>query len=248
MIEPALLLLVFGAGLVAGAVNVMAGGGSLLTLPVLLFLGLPAALANGTNRIGILAQNVVAAADFKRAGVGDLGTGVRLALATLPGAILGAVVAIEIPERVFRLILALVLVFAVAALLIPSAVGADSGAAPRRPGWLTYVAFGAIGFYGGFIQAGIGFVFLAVLHRLLRLDLVRANMYKVTVIGVYTIPALAVFIATGNVAWVVGLVLGAGTAVGALAATRISIAGGEKPVRIVVGLALAAMAVRLVWQ
>jgi uncharacterized membrane protein YfcA len=244
--EPLWYLIVFGAGLAAGVVNVMAGGGSLLTLPALMLLGMPAALANGTNRIGILVQNVVAVDHFRRRGVYGIGTGMRYAVAALPGAVVGALVAIEISDRVFRLILAGVLVFSVVALLVPRRTApAAPGQGPRRAGWPAYAAFAGIGLYGGFIQAGIGFVYLAVLHRMLRLDLIKANMLKLVITAVYTVPALLVFIVSGNVDWIAGAVLAAGTAIGAWLSARISLEGGERVIRIVVGVALAAMAVQL---
>lgn len=247
MSEPLWYVLVFGAGLAAGVVNVMAGGGSLLTLPALMLLGMPAALANGTNRIGILVQNVVAVDHFRRRGVTGIGTGVRYALAALPGAVVGAIIAIEISDRVFRLILASVLVFSVVALLVPRRQPPPvPGEKSRRAGWPAYAAFAAIGFYGGFIQAGIGFVYLAVLHRLLRLDLIRANMLKLVITAVYTVPAFGVFIASGNVDWLAGAVLAAGSALGALVSARISMRGGERVIRVVVGLALVAMAIQLI--
>lgn len=239
-------LILFGAGAAAGVINVMAGGGSLITLPALLLLGMPAALANGTNRVGILVQNFVAVDHYRRHGIEGIGTGVRYALAALPGAIVGAFVAIEISDRVFRLILAGVLVFSVAALLVPRRTQPPApGEEPRRAGWPAYAAFAAIGLYGGFIQAGIGFVYLAVLHRMMRLDLIRANMLKLVITAVYTVPALLVFIVSGNVDWIAGAVLAAGTAIGAWLSARISLEGGERVIRLVVGVALAVMAVQL---
>ena len=103
-----------------------------------------------------------------------------------------------------------------------------------------------IGFYGGFIQAGVGFLLMLVLHQLLRIDLVRTNMHKVLIVLIFSLPALAVFVGTGNVAWVFAVALAAGNALGAVVATRVSVKGGERPIKIVLGIALAMMAARLV--
>ena len=111
--------------------------------------------------------------------------------------------------------------------------------------WWGYLLFFGIGFYGGFIQAGVGFLFLVVLYHVLRIDLVRVNMYKVLVIAAYTIPALLVFVFSGNVDWLVGFALAGGSAVGAFVATHVSVKGGERTVRAVVALALVLMAVKL---
>ena len=236
--------LVLVVGLLSGAVNVMAGGGSLLTLPVLLFLGLPPALANGTNRVAILAQNVVAVSSFRSKGVGDPRTGLLLGLVAVPGAILGALVSLEIPDAWFRRILAAIIVAGLVTIIFPRRTTDMSGQAPRlRPTVL--LAFLAIGFYGGFIQAGVGMVFFLVLQHLLRLDLVRVNAYKVFIVAVYTIPALAIFVWSGNVHWVLGAVLALGSSAGAWMGARVAVAGGEQVIRRVVAVALGLMAIRL---
>lgn len=235
----------FGAGLLAGFLNVMAGGGSLITLPVLLFLGFPAAVANGTNRVAILVQNVAAVTSFRRQGLSDVRTGLRLAAFTLPGAVAGAFISLRVSDAAFRAILAAVLVVAVVGLLRPPRRTPDSAGA-GAPGAVTYLTLAGVGLYGGFLQAGVGFLFMVVLHRMLRLDLVRTNVYKVFIVLVYTLPALAVFVWSGNVRWLTGLVLAAGSAAGALIATRVSTRGGERYIRPVVAVALGMMAVRLV--
>lgn len=237
---------VFAAGTAAGFLNVVAGGGSLITLPILLFLGLPAATANGTNRIAILAQNIAAVASFRRQGFSDARTGLTLAAVTLPGAVAGAFIAVRISETAFRAALATVLVLAVVGLLRPLGGRHYEQCARPRPGAATFLALFGLGFYGGFLQAGVGFLFMVVLHQLLRLDLVRVNMYKVFIVLIYTIPALAVFAVSGNVDLITGLILAAGNATGAVAGARLSVRGGERPIRVVVAVALMLMAVRLV--
>ena len=140
---------VFAAGLVAGFLNVMAGGGSLITLPILLFLGLPVAAANGTNRIAILVQNVVAVTSFRRQGHSEFRTGLGFALVTVPGALAGAFVAIRVSETAFRLILAGVLAVAMVGLVLPKRKrDASSGTVTPAARLLAFVGFFAIGFYG----------------------------------------------------------------------------------------------------
>lgn len=238
---------VFAAGLLAGFLNVMAGGGSLITLPILIFLGLPVAVANGTNRFAILAQNIAAVGSFRRKGYSDVREGTAYALTTVPGAIAGAFVAISVGEGVFRAILAAVLVLSVIGLLVPSRRGGNDGIKPKRARLLSFLAFFAIGFYGGFIQASVGFLLMIVLHKMLGYDLVRTNMHKVLIVFVFSVPAFAVFVVTGNVAWTIALALAVGNSGGAVVATHVSIKGGEKAIRLVLGLALLMMAVKLVW-
>ncbi len=243
-----LLFAVFGAGLLAGFLNVMAGGGSLITLPLLIFLGLPVAVANGTNRVAILVQNVAAVSSFRRQGYDDLRAGLAYGAATIPGAIAGAFVAVRVGEATFKAILAGVLVITVVGLLLPKKRKEVGGSPPARTRILAFLGFFGIGFYGGFIQAGVGFLLMLVLHQLLRIDLVRTNMHKVLIVLIFSLPALAVFVGTGNVEWVTAGALAAGNASGAIVATRVSVKGGERPIRIVLGLALSMMALRLVFQ
>lgn len=241
-------LLVFGAGLAAGFLNVMAGGGSLLTLPILMFLGLPAAMANGTNRVAILVQNVAAVASFRQAGRSDIRTGLVLAAYTLPGAVAGAVLAIRISETAFRMVLAGVLVLAVFGLLLPLRRRGPSTETRPRIGAATALALVGIGLYGGFLQAGVGFLFMVVIHQMLKLDLIAVNVHKVFIVLIYTVPALLVFVVSGNVEWITGFVLAGGNAAGAVVGTRVSLRGGERSIKVVVAVALVLMAVRLLWQ
>jgi uncharacterized membrane protein YfcA len=222
----------------------MAGGGSLLMLPVLLFTGMPAALANGTLRVAILAQNIVATDAFHRKGLVEPRTSGKLALAAVPGAVAGALAATFIPDSWFEWILAGVMVVAAIGLFIPS--GKRSSKTPGNTSLLPMLSMVFIGFYGGFIQAGVGMLFMLALYQLVGLDLVRVNAYKVFIVAIYTVPALAVFVLSGNVDWVAGVALGVGNATGAAIGARSTMKGGEKAVRWAVAVAVILMAVRLV--
>jgi uncharacterized protein len=238
-----LLLIV---GVVSGYLNVLAGGGSVLTLPVLIFLGLDGALANGTNRVAILVQNVSSAAEFQRARGYPVKRVLVYSLWTLPGAIAGAFFATTVSDGVFQTILGLVIIGVVITLLLPrSALPGGTAPADAPPSPWIYPALLGIGFYGGFIQVGVGFLFMAALFHLLRFDLVSVNMYKVLIVLVYTIPALLIFAWSGDVDWALGLVLAAGSAVGGWLAVRSSLHGGEKIIRIALVAALLFMGARL---
>jgi len=237
-------LAVFSAGLASGFLNVMAGGGSLFTLPLLIFFGFPVAVANGTNRVAVLVQNAAAVTAFRGQGQRGFRGGLTWALATVPGAVAGAWFAVRVDERTFRLLLAGVLVLGVVGLLIPARGARRTEVGPARRA-LALLAFFGIGFYGGFVQAGVGFLLMLALHQLLGLDLVRTNVQKVLIVLVFSVPALVVFVVTGNVAWIAAVVLSAGNALGAVLATRVAVRGGERPIRIAVALALLLMAGRL---
>jgi uncharacterized membrane protein YfcA len=223
--EPWYFPLLAVAGVAVGFLNVMAGGGSLISLPILIFLGLEPAVANGTNRVAIR----------------SLG----LALCTVPGAIAGAFAAVVVDPVVFKRILGVVLVAAVILILRKSPSSAGENGGISRP-ILAHLAMVGVGFWGGFLQAGVGFLIMPILYQLLRLDLIRVNMHKVFIVGIYTIPALLVFALQAKVWWLGGLALAVGNALGAWLATRVTIIHGERAIRVVFVAAVIAMGVKLI--
>ena len=237
------LLLLFGVGAVAGFINVNAGGGSSLTLPTLIFLGLDAAVANGTNRIGLILQNIFAVSSFRKNRVYKFKTSIFLAVFTLPGAIIGALIATQVSNTLFQQILGGVLILIVFSMIFSRSYKKNALESTRS--WFIYPALFGIGFYGGFLQVGVGFLFMAALYHLLRVNLVFVNMHKVFIILIYTIPALAVFSLTGNVNWQFGLVLAAGNALGGWWGAHAAVKGGEKVIRIILAVAITIMAGKL---
>ena len=237
------ILILFGVGLLAGVINVMAGGGSSLTLPALIFIGLDSTVANGTNRIGILLQSVSATLSYRKAKISELEKSIRLSLLTLPGALLGALVSLKISNEWFDRILGIVMIGIILSMLIPQKFEVITDGEKKSK--LIYPVMLAIGFYGGFIQVGVGFLIMAALYHLLRMDLIRVNMHKVFITMLFTVPALLIFIWTGNVNWVLVLCLAAGNSVGGWWAARISLKGGEKAVRYVMVVAIFIIALKL---
>lgn len=238
------ILILFFVGLLAGVINVMAGGGSSLTLPALIFMGLDSAAANGTNRIGILLQGVFSTLSYRKEKVSEIEKSIKLSLLTLPGAVLGALLALRISNEWFDRILGIVMIGVIISMLIPqSKLQISTG--DERKSWLIYPVMFAIGFYGGFIQVGVGFLIMAALYHLLRIDLIRVNMHKVFITMIYTVPTLLIFIWSGNVDWLLGLSLAAGTSIGGWWAVRFSIKGGERVIRYVMVLAIFIIALKL---
>ncbi len=240
------ILLLFGVGLAAGILNVLAGGGSLLTLPVLLFLGLPAAVANGTNRIAILAQNIVATDSFRRSGHLPLKIVLICAPPAVIGSVLGAEMAVGIGEALFRRILAGVIVLVCVVMIIDPVrrLNFDARTLTRTRTAALAGTFLLIGLYGGFIQAGVGFLIIAglLIHGL---DLVRINAVKVCVVGLFTITALVVFVAHGQVDWRLGIALAAGNSLGGWLGSRLAVAKGHAWIRKLVLVVAVLFAVKL---
>lgn len=241
------LLFLFGVGILAGFLNVAAGGGSSLTLPALIFLGLDSALANGTNRVALIIQNLFAVWGFHQEKLNKFKLSLNLALFTLPGAVLGALLAIKISDAWFQRILGVIMILIVASMFKPgvNSINLDKKQPDDRR-WMLYFTLFGLGFYGGFIQVGIGFLFMATLFHIGRLSLVHVNMHKVFIVLVYTIPALLVFILSGNVDWKLGLTLAAGNGIGGWLAARISVKKGERFIRYVLSAAIMVMALKLI--
>ncbi len=231
-------------GCAAGFINVNAGGGSSITLPALIFLGLDASVANGTNRLAILIQNISAVRSFKQEDYHDFKTSFKLSLFTLPGAIAGAIIATKIGDELFQKILAVIMIGIIISILIPRNNNPDDNDTVKSnlPAYLSMIG---IGFYGGFIQVGVGFLLMASLRYLMKLNLVLVNMHKVFIVLIYTVPALLIFIVTDNINWVMGIVLATGSATGAWWAAKFSIKKGEKLIKLILIVAVFIMAVKL---
>ena len=239
---PALMLV----GVIAGFLNVLAGGGSLLTLPLLIFFGLPAATANGTNRVAIFCQNIFAITGFKRQGVFPI----RLALLCTPpallGSYLGANLAINVDEMLFRRLLAMIMVGVLLFMVFDPMKRFRSQERPMTPmrTVVLMVSFFGVGVYGGFVQAGVGFLIITALlvHGL---DLVRINAVKVLVIFAFTAVALGVFIVHGQVDYVLGLSLAVGNSLGGWIATHYAVKKGHDWIKRFVIVTVLVFALRL---
>jgi len=242
-------LILFLVGLVAGTLNVIAGGGSLLTLPVLIFLGLPPTVANGTNRLAILVESTGAAWGFHRRG---LLTNEWLLLAVPPalvGAVLGTLAAVNIGDLSFQRILAVILVGAAAWTFWHPGTHSEETNRDIPEGTRRYAyaaVFFLIGIYGGFIQAGVGFLILAA-TSMAGLNLIRGNALKVIVVLAFTPLALALFAWSGKVDWVMGSALAAGNFLGGLAGVHLQVLKGHKWVRGVVTATIILFAIRLLF-
>lgn len=239
------LILLFIVGTTAGFINVMAGGGSSIVLPVLIFLGLDASVANGTNRVAIFIQNVSAIISFKKEKISNFGLSLKIGVFALPGAVAGAIIATKISNQLFETILAVVMIGIVITMLIPKSKKDYSVEVIKKTPFLIYPAMFLIGFYGGFIQVGVGFLLMAALHHILKLNLLNVNMHKVFIVFLYTIPALSIFIFTGNIDWLIGIILACGNAFGAWWAAKLAVKKGDKVIRIILAVVVTLMAVKL---
>lgn len=236
------LLLLLG-GLVAGVINTLAGGGSLITVPLLVFFGLPATVANGTNRIGVLFQNLTAIWRFRRGGLDGLRDAAPILAPVLVGSLTGAAVASRMSPDAFRQIFGVAMI-GLLPLMLSKSPDRSRAEAPPRSAIANAAIFFAIGLYGGAIQAGVGLFLMAALARS-GLDLVRANAIKVVVIAALTVIAVPVFVLQDQVHWPFAAALVVGFALGGELGARAALAGGERLIRGVLVVAVIAMAGRM---
>ncbi len=229
---PAQLAILFVAGAVSGFINILAGGGSLLTLPILIFLGLPAALANGTNRISILIQSVAGVAGFHRLKVFPWRAGLLAAIPALLGAVIGANLAIDISDTLFKQILAGLMIGMLILILIDPGRRIRESRKPITFWRRVFFALGffGVGLFGGFIQAGVGFLIISLM-LLAGFDLVATNAIKVLVVMIFSVAALIVFMLHGEVNYLLGVTLGSGSAAGGWLATRFAVKKGHAWIR-----------------
>ena len=238
-------VLLIGAGFLCGAINTLAGSGSLITLPVLIFLGLPPTVANGSNRIGILLQNISGSLTYSRRQVLDLRGALLLSAPALLGSLLGASIAVNLNEELMQRVIAGVMVVMLFVIWLKPQRWLE-GTLINLQGafnWQQGLALFAIGVYGGFIQAGVGIFLLATLVLSVGYDLVRANAVKVFIVLVFTVSSLLIFANNNQVDWTAGLLLGLGSMLGAWLAARVAVKRGTTWVRwvLMATVALAAL-------
>ena len=224
---------IIAVGLITGFVNTLAGSGSLLSLPFLMFLGLPANVANGTNRIGVLMQSVVSSFSFRKQKVFNFSEGTVLLLPSIAGSFLGAVIAVDLNEKVMETIIGGLLIFMFFVILIKPEkwLKDQAGKINAKPTFWNIIISFLIGIYGGFIQAGVGFFLLAWLVLGVGADLVKANAFKVFIVMGFTLVALVVFFINRQVDLKIGLILAAGNMGGAWIAARSAVKRGAGFVR-----------------
>ena len=234
-------------GFFAGIINTLAGGGSLFTLPVLIFLGLPPSVANGTNRIVIVIQSLGGTLGYQSKKINTFPFPIYLGVTASIGSLIGAQIALQLDGTIFNRILAVIMLIVGLLILIRQNL-LSSNLPERLTGkYLIYAVLGffIIGIYGGFINAGIGIVIMIFLNRLNRLSLIKTNATKVLVVMIYSTVALIFFAFNDAVNWKLGLLMALGTLFGAWWASRWSVRKGDRVIRIAMLLAIFIMSIKL---
>lgn len=239
-----ILIIIVGFG--AAFLNTVGGGGSLFSVPILTFIGMPITLANATSRVAILFQNIFAVIGFRSKGVElPWPYSLYLGLASLGGGVIGSFLASQISDASFTKIFVAVMFIAVALIIYDPFKSSGEERLDLKSQVIGSILFFFIGIYGGFVQAGIGFLVIAALSLVNRLTLVKSNYVKVFAAIVYTGVSVVVFAWQGKILWEVGLVLAIGHALGGWFASRWSVRAGDVWIKRIMILSIIAMAIKL---
>ncbi len=207
-------------GLITGAINTLAGSGSFITLPILIFFGLDPTLANGTNRVGVLSQSAIGAFSLQKHAKLDLSHAIWLLVPAVLGAVVGAQIAVDIDEEAMNTAIGVLMVIMLGVVLLKPKQWlrekTENTGQHKSP--LLLGTFFLIGVYGGFIQAGVGVFMLIALVVMGKYTINHSNTIKLIVTLALTVPALVIFAYNGEIHWYVGIVLAISQSAGAIGA------------------------------
>ncbi|GAB4249821.1 MAG: sulfite exporter TauE/SafE family protein [Ekhidna sp.] len=239
-------ILLVAAGAFAGFINSIAGGGSLLIMPLLIFMGLPSAEANGSNRVAIFIQNIFSVAGYRSKGIYVFPFAIWVAIPAVVGAIIGSNIAVDISDALFNRILAIVMLLVMGITIFkPKMIESEMESLAKKKVWLSVLIFFFLGIYGGFIQAGIGFLIIAALTSVHGFGMAKTNSIKVFVILCYTVAAVIVFYLEGKIRWEYGLTLAAGNSVGAWIGSRWSVGRSDRLLRMILLVMVVVLSIKL---
>lgn len=239
------VVLVVAVGIAAGFFNVVAAGGSLLTIPLLIFMGLPPTVANGSNRVAVLFQNVMATSRYQKKKLIPFPFSIYPAISATIGSLVGAKLVFHLNEEVFQHVLAVVMAVVAFTLLVKPPKTYDVARLTGKHKWLSFVAFFFVGLYGGFLHAGIGVFMLLALTGINHLSLTNANAVKIFVALVYISVSLLVYLFNGAINWHYGLILAVGNTTGGWLGTHVVVKKGDKWIRIILIVVVIAMSIKL---
>ena len=241
------LLLAALTGVAAGFLNTLAGGGSLLTLPVLNFIGLDLGIANATNRFSILCQNFSAMCLYQKRGEIEWNSVLKYVLPAIAGSFLGTMTAIYIPPKAFRIIAAISIASMGALLAFKREMWENPKGTPLSPRARDAALFFS-GMYGGFLQAGVGFFLIWAIVGGCKKSLKEANIIKIVVVALYTVLSLVLFASFGMVNWTAATALAIGSVTGGNLGARFNLKGDKKYLRLILTAAVFISAAKIIWD
>ncbi len=216
------VLLIVG-GFAAGIINTLAGNGSAITLSLLIFTGLPADVANATNRIGATAQTLTAIGSLRRTPRTRylMRDGLWFLIPSIVGSVIGALFAVEVDPDALRTIIGFVMLGLLFTMVTnPKKWARQTNPAKSHKTVLNWILIFGIAVYGGFLQMGIGIMLLSVLVLVAQYSLRDANIVKLMISVTFVVPAFLVFVYSGDIDWLSGLMLAIGQSIGAFIGAR----------------------------
>ncbi len=240
-------ILLIAVGVLVGFINTIAGGGSSVLYPILIFMGMPIHLAIGTSRVGFVAQGIFSVAGFKSKGIFLFPFNIYAAISAAFGGVLGAWISLQVSNRNMTKILALVMLMIAVLLLIQSKLKNKKNIIRTKDKWLfiSILVYFIIGIYGGFIQAGMGFMIILAGTLINHFNLTQANSVKALIVLIITIPTLYMFYAKGFVNWQAGFAIAIGTAMGSWLTSRWSVKVNEKVIRGIISTIIVLLSIKL---
>lgn len=233
MSDTAVILLLVLSGVIVGVINTLAGGGAIISMTLFMALGLPIGVANGTNRIAVVLQNFTSSLAFLRKRMLNVRSGIKLSIPAVLGNVAGSIAATYISDTIFTVCMTVVMSLVLIYMITDQSHKHVHihGGRPLDVRWWHYLWFLLLGFYGGYIYIGLGYVVLAVAIWSMKLDIITANVVKCFIIFVATPFSLIIFMMNGQVDYVYGLWHGLGNVIGALFASHFALVIGAKAVR-----------------
>jgi len=240
-------------GFAVGFINTIAGMASALSYALFMAMGMPINVANGTTRIGIIAQFTVSSTLFKKQGLLDVNLAWRVGIPVTIGSIIGAQLAAVVNPRAMEITMGIVLpIMAVLLLLNQKKEGRfrrfiDNNSSQTLTPFKFFV-FLFIGIYGGFTHAGVGILLIFGSIFLFGMDMLKANGIKQFAVLMYTPLALFIFIKHGQVNWPVAIIFAIGNVSGATVASLVAIKWGVKIINYLVATAVFTMSFWLIYK
>lgn len=237
-------IILFLLGMIASFVNMLSGGGSILVLGYMMLMGIEPAVANATNRVGVLISCGSGAVTFRSEKFSDVKQSLKFSIFAVPGAIAGAFFSVKITSEVFEVLLSIIMIFLLITMFLPKK--SYNKITPLQ-GKLMYPAMFFVGLYGGFIQVGVGVLIAATLRHLGNLNLLKMSMHRVFIVFIFTIPVIIIFILSGKINWIYAAVLSAGNALGSWLTVKLALKKGEILVKIGMAITMCLMGIKFIF-
>lgn len=237
----------FVLGAIVSLINSIAGGGSSLSLPIMIFLGMPATVANGTNRIGLIIGNISSVANLAKHGYLNKKIFFQLLIPTIVGSLVGACFLVQIGDKAFQAILAIVICLVVVmSNLRKDILGKPPETPPQKLTLKGALGFAAVAVYGCIVQVGVGFVQIFSLTRYTGLDAIHVNALKNCLTTVFLIISTTFLAIAGKVNWPIAIVMAAGAWLGGYLGSSLQRKKGNKFIERTISVCSISMALYLI--